>query len=60
MFCGQVITKVTTLHQVQDQVQCVPILEGVIDVDQKRRVQAGQKKSFVHDALDAFLGHDPT
>lgn len=52
------VSEVSSLHKIQNQVERVSVLERVVHVDQEGRIKLGQKDSFIHDALDGFLRND--
>ena len=55
---ADVEAQVAAFHEVQDEVEGVSVLECVVHVDDEGGGEVGEEDSLVHDALDAFLGHD--
>jgi len=55
-----VISKISALHEVKYEIEGVSVLEGEVDVDDKRTVELREEDPLVYNALDAFLGHYST
>ena len=55
---ANVISQVSSLHQIEDQVEGISILEGKVHIDNKGRGELGEQHPLVHDTLDALLGHN--
>ena len=57
------VSEVTSIEVVSDDVQLLVVLEGVEHVDYEGVVEAGEDEAFVHDRLDTlflnefYLGH---
>lgn len=51
------IPQVSALHQVKHQIEGISVLKREMHVNNKGRIDLRKKNSFVHDTLNAFLGH---
>ena len=58
---ANVVTEVAAGEQVHDEVEVLPVLEGVVHVDEEGVVlQLGQDAPLAHHGLHASLGQDPS
>ena len=55
---ANMISQVSSVQYVHNQVKVLSILESVVHVDNERVVQLSQDLSFVHNRLDATLCND--
>lgn len=54
------VAEVAAREQVHDEVQVLPVLEGVVHIDQERMMlELGEDAPLAHDRLDAPLRQDP-
>lgn len=54
------VSQVTALHKVKDEIERITILESEMHVYDEGRVELRKENAFVHHALHAFLGHYST
>ena len=55
---ADMVSEVTSFHEIEDEVELVSVLEGIVHVDDEGGVEVTQEDSFVHNTLDTFFGHD--
>jgi len=55
---ANVEAEVAAVHQVNDQVEVVPVLKGVLHVDEEGVVELDEEFLFVHDGVDGALADD--
>lgn len=55
---ADVVPEVASSQEVHDQVEILPVLEGVIHIDDEDVVELRKNFPFVHDGVDAFLADD--
>ena len=55
-----VVSQIASREIVHDQVEVLPILKGVVHVDDEWVLELGQDLTLVDDGLDASLGDDPS
>jgi hypothetical protein len=55
---ADVIAQITSGHQVHDQVECIPVLEGLPHVDNELVLDSPEQLALVTDRLVALLGQD--
>jgi len=55
---ANMIPKIPSLEQIQHKVQGIPILEGIVHINQKRRATNREQYPLIHDTHDALLGDD--
>ena len=56
---GQVVSQVTSSHQVNDKVQVLPIVEGIVHVDEERMVELAKELFFINHGVNTPLSDDP-
>ena len=54
----QVVPEVTAFHKVDDEVEVLPVLEGVVHVDDEVVADLLEEEAFVHYAVSAALEDD--
>lgn len=57
---ANVVSQISALHKIEDEIERISILEGEMHVYDKWRVELWQENAFVHYTLHAFLGHYST
>jgi hypothetical protein len=55
---SNMVSQITSLHQVDHQVNVVSILESVVHIDQERMVELRQKFLLIHNRVDTPLTND--
>lgn len=56
-FVSDMIAKISSFHEIENQVQSISVLEGEVHIDHKRTVELREKNPFVHYALHTLLSH---
>ena len=59
MFLADVVPEVASGHQIHEQIQILPILEGLPHVDDELVLDFGQKFPLIGHRVHALLGHYP-
>lgn len=54
------VPEISSAHVVHDEVEVVPILEGVEHINEEGVFELAEKLAFVHDGGDGFFGDDET
>ena len=54
---GKMVAEIAAAHHVYNEVQVLPVVEGVVHVDEKRVVKLAQELLLVNDGVHAPLGH---
>lgn len=57
---GQVVPQVTTCHQIDDQVQVLPVVKSIVHVHEKGVVKLAQELFFIDNRVHTPLGNDPS
>ena len=53
------VTKITTGHVVDDEVQILSVLKRILHVDEEGMVELAEEFLLIHDRVDTAFGDDP-